>query len=290
MISFYIGPFLIQTERIDGLYFDGRKDRTNILSDDHRQSVKSEEHIAVVAQPGNRYIDHVSPEQGDAQSITDAILDITDLTDVVAIGCDGTATNTGWKSGVIRRLEVSLNRPLHWFVCLLHANELPLRHLVCFLDGVTSGPNSFTGMIGKALFDWNKPVIKFETMDTRDDVLVGTYDDLSTDQSYLLDIIRAVNTGEVSDALAARQPGKMNHARWLTLASRILRLYISSPSPSPELLHLVKYVMLVYGPVWFAVKRHHGCHQGSKILFLLANYSRNHAPSSPQDNRSGYPT
>ena len=67
-----------------------------------------------------------------------------DLNDVVAIGCDGTAVNTGCKSGVIRLLEEKLEKPLHWFVCLLHSNELPLRHI----DGKTSGPATFTGPIG----------------------------------------------------------------------------------------------------------------------------------------------
>ena len=69
----------------------------------------------------------------------------------MAIGCDGTNVNTGAHRGVIRLLEQRLGRPLQWFVCLLHANELPLRHLLIKLDGVTSGPKLFSGPIGSLL-------------------------------------------------------------------------------------------------------------------------------------------
>lgn len=66
---------------------------------------------------------------------------------LVADGCDGTVTNTGVKGEVIRLLEESLQRPLHWIVCMRHANGLPLRHLVAGIDGKISGPRGFTGLI-----------------------------------------------------------------------------------------------------------------------------------------------
>ena len=68
-----------------------------------------------------------------------------------AIGCDGTNVNTGWKSGVIHLVEERLRKPMQWLFCQLHANELLLRHFFQHLDGKTSGPNEFTGPIGKAL-------------------------------------------------------------------------------------------------------------------------------------------
>ena len=43
-------------------------------------------------------------------------------------------------------------------------------------------------------------------------------------------------------------------SRWLTVANRILRLYVSAKNPSGQLLCLVEYIMNVYTPTWFDIK------------------------------------
>ena len=63
----------------------------------------------------------------------------------------GTNTNTGKNNGIIRRFEVKLNQPLQWFICLLHFNELLLRHSVQLLDGPTSSAEILTGELGAKL-------------------------------------------------------------------------------------------------------------------------------------------
>ena len=67
------------------------------------------------------------------------------------VGTDGTRVNTGKWSGAIRTLEELLGRPLQWVICLLHTNELPLRHVFTNLDGTTKSPDSFSGPIGVKL-------------------------------------------------------------------------------------------------------------------------------------------
>lgn len=52
--------------------------------------------------------------------------------------------------------------------------------------------------------------------------------DLSKDQNYLYEICQAVSNGFVSEMLARKHPGKACLSRWVTTASRILRLYVSS--------------------------------------------------------------
>ena len=79
-----------------------------------------------------------------------------DLANLNIIGCDGTAVNTGSNCGVISRMENYLERPLQYIICLLHLNELPLRHLFYAVDGRTAGPNEFCGDIGKSLVDCHK--------------------------------------------------------------------------------------------------------------------------------------
>ena len=71
---------------------------------------------------------------------------------LLAVAADGTATNRGWKDGMIAHLERDLERPLLWLICQLHGNELTLRHYFEQCDGGlgTSGPESFKGPLGQA--------------------------------------------------------------------------------------------------------------------------------------------
>ena len=112
---------------IEGLYFDGRKDKTmhivrGVDKKYHRKKVV-EEHVSIISEPGSLYFSQVVPYEGTSNAITEAILDNleeknVDLAEIKVIGCDGTNVNTGNARGVIRRLEVSVQRPLQWLVCL----------------------------------------------------------------------------------------------------------------------------------------------------------------------------
>ena len=91
----------------------------------------------------------------------------------------------------MRLLEESTKKPLQWIECLLHCNELPLRHLINDIDGKTSGPAFFTGLIGSRLSDYHKlSVVEFEQI-SGEEVAVTT-SDLSRDQKYMLNIYTIV--------------------------------------------------------------------------------------------------
>ena len=142
--------------------------------------------------------------------------------------CDGCAVNTGVNGGIIRRLELYLCRPLQWLICLLHCNELPFKDIFKYLDGITQGPGSYSGPIGKKIVgDVHKmPIVKYEAIPG----LLKTYTDaciksLSSDQKYLYFICHAVQDGVLpkDTTLLSRSPGMMHEARWLTKANRIMR-------------------------------------------------------------------
>ena len=231
----------------------------------------NEEHISLLMEPEGKYIGHFTPVTGRSRSILEGIVKFTEnsgvsLDSLIAIGCDGTNVNTGINGGLIVSMEHYLERPLHWFICMLHANELPLRHLFSSLDGKTSGPRCFTGPIGKLLLSCEKrPVENFTPVGVP--AIVTNATDLSTDQKYLLDIHDAVSSGRVSEDLGKRSPGSLNHARWLTTANRILRLYISTVHPDEHLMKLVNFVMKTYTPMWFEIKANPYVTSGARHIF-----------------------
>ena len=196
-----------------------------------------------------------------------------DMVQMQAIGCDGTVVNTGVKKGVIHLLETSLNRLMQWLVCQLHTNELLLRHLFVHIDGATSGPQGFTGPVGKALASRHTlPVCNYDKMEGELPVIES--EELSTDQKYLYDIFSAVINGHCSQDLFLRNPGAINHARWLTTGNRILRMYIGSENPISELVTLATFVIRVYALMWFCVKGHSSCYNGAQHFFSMILRSR----------------
>lgn len=269
-----------EVPHLKALYFDGRKDKTLVIEDiegtSHRRTVV-EEHISLIQEPGSLFLGHTVPSSGTSKGIFKSIMDFfqntSELHDLVVIGCDGTVVNTGLKNGIIAQLEAKLGRPLQRFICQLHANELPLRHLFQHLDGQTTGPVTFSGVLGKQIQQCEKlPLVKYETIDCKLPNL--DFVNLSTDQKYLYEICVAVSSGECSVELLNRNPGKVSHARWLTLANRILRLYISSESPCENLKDLTHYIIKVYSPLWFEIKCNSSCQNGARHVFQTIKLSR----------------
>lgn len=258
-----------------GFYFDGRKDKT-LKMDDNRRQVVLEEHIVLVGEPGSIYVGHVVPKTGSAADITESMWELIkdSPSGLTAVGCDGTNVNTGIRGGVVILLEHKLNRPLKWLICQLHANELPLRHLIKELDGETNGPRGFTGPIGKALEGCEKLAVKsFEKIESADiPIILKT--DLSWEQKYLYEMCHAISSGVCSAGLAKRNPGKVVHSRWITTANRILRLYISTNTPSENLKVLATFIMRVYAPSWFSIKARPSCVKGAIHLHEMIQRSR----------------
>ena len=65
----------------------------------------------------------------------------------------------------------------------------------------------------------------------------------------------AVITGVFSSELAGSNSGQFHQARWVTTASRTLRLFAGYARPPATQGHLAQYIEMVYVPCWFAIKR-----------------------------------
>lgn len=238
----------ISNRSCNALYFDSRIDLTKNYVDGSLK-IEKEDHYSMLEEPHSQFlgfitIEEVMEEEKDgkrkAQIVHEAINDFLEknnikLDDLKLLGADGTVLNTGHVSGIIRRFEVNVNRPLQWAICMLHCLELPLQHLILAVNGITKSPTGFSGVIGQQLGSCeNLKIVKFKRLSFKCEVpnLEDVANKFSSDQKYLHDICCAISSGEFSEQLANRSPGKLNHARWLTTANRILRLYVSTSKPS----------------------------------------------------------
>ena len=211
-IARYVDSKQRQEDKLQAIFFD-RKDIETLsaVEEDgvYRNRKVKQEHIVLVGEPGGRYIGHVTPPGKAADPIAAEILDFLDeenlTTNWVVAGADSTAVNTRKDRGIIVRCEKSIGHRLHWDICLLHTNELPLRHLFQKLDGPTSGSSSFRGTLGKMLqhveeLEWNDtfhPIIEGPELRP----LPQVTSDLSTDQRYLLLSVMSIRNGKIYDTL-----------------------------------------------------------------------------------------
>ena len=199
------------------------------------------------------------------------------LDKLAAVASDGRNINTGRIGGTIRLSEEDLQRPLQWLVCLLHANELPLRHLLTHLDGIISGPKSFSGSIGKQLASCqNLPTVAFSAIEVYLPDMTDVV--LSIDQQYLNDMCKAIKNGVCSLELSRKGPGTLSHAQWLTAANRLLRLYVSTLNPSDNLVTPVTYILKVYAPMWFLIKSKSSCKDGARHAWQTIHNSHYLSP------------
>ncbi|GBN35177.1 hypothetical protein AVEN_164176-1 [Araneus ventricosus] len=174
-----------------GLYFYGRKYRT-LSMEDNRRKVIIEEHISLVKEPGSEYIGHVSVNFGRTKIIVNNIYSFFVMR-CNKVGCDRTSVNIGVKGGIIRNMELILNRPLQWSACQLHANELPLHNLFEHVDRTSTVPRSLTGEIRKSLARCEKLSVVSSTPLEYTLCEVTNKKDLSTDQLYLMEICEVIN-------------------------------------------------------------------------------------------------
>ena len=148
------------------------------------------------------YCGHLTPQSQNANSITQNIIEYFDYSCLKAVGCDGTAVNTGIKGGIIALLEKDLGKLLQWIICVLHCIELPLSHLFRSIDGTISGPNAFSGPIGQLISNCeHQKVYDFEPIPS-DFEFINLHN--LSNQTYLRDILLAVKYGSVNNSLANR--------------------------------------------------------------------------------------
>ncbi len=237
------------------------------------------EHLVLVQEPKNKYIGYVTPTTSNAEDTSQAIIDKlmelnVDLADLKILGGDGCALNTGFRAGVMRKIEEFLNRPLGRVICLLHFCEVLFKKIIEFFYGIHKGPVDFSHIEDDQLKTCHTlAVVSFKRISPRNFPKINT-ENMSQDQKYLFSMALAIKNGKVDQRLENYTPGPLNHARWLTLAARLLRFYVSQEKPSANLIAVVNFVMRVYIPHWQEVMVNSAVSFGSKHFFNLMQSTR----------------
>lgn len=241
------------------------------------------DNIVIVQEPGGRYVGFTPTPHSDAESIFQHLLTFfnennIDLSHLMAIGCDGAATNVGVDNGIIRKLEEALGRPLHHIVCLLHLLEVILKAIITFYYGENIVIYKHIGQINEDLKNCHNyeieafEKIELENMPHTDKMFDSSV--LNSDQKYLYDMGKAVNNGFVNETLAARKPGDISGPRWTTLAARFLRLYVSTKRPTFKMVCVIKFIQNIYIPILFQIKLYPDWIKGSEHLFNILMYAQ----------------
>lgn len=251
-----------------------------------RKEKTKEHHLTFTnedASTGGTYLTHrVIPVKGAtgavlAKEVASVLEEFNSLETVKAILLDNTNTNTGCEGGLVTLLEKNINRKVHTIGCSLHQNELPFRAVFKHLDGYTKTPTAFNGPIGNLCGrDFHEqPQVEFtklcgplNEMTFSEDLL----NDLSCDQRLLFEYVLGISKGKVNTRFASWKIGPLNHARWLTLAIRLMCLWTRGAYP-PELhnklYQIIKFIVEVYAVSWFEIKRNNKFHKQPLHIFNM---------------------
>ena len=154
---------------------DDKATKDDIGNNIFKKVTDSQHHLTITYEPRicpGEYFSHKTlPMTGSAgkvmaQHVYDALEEFDSSKSIRAILVDNTSVNTGRKNGLVVKLEDRLRRNLHTVGRALHQNELPFRAIFKKLNGVTTGPQSSSGPLGKKCKEnvHSKPQIAFESI------------------------------------------------------------------------------------------------------------------------------
>ena len=137
-----------------------------------------------------------------------------------------------------------------------------------------------TGSLCSNDFSNECPVIKFKKIKgSLPDLSSDVIKDLSKDQRQLYEYTKGITSGHMSPQFARQKIGPLHHARWLTLAVRLMALYTRGlPDTHKEcttsLKEIVTFIVQVYSPCWFLIKQDNKFHNQPKHTHFAIQQSQ----------------
>ena len=266
---------------VTAIGFDERVDKTKKeagtgVKGSKRFEDKKEEHCVLILWPGQDLADefeqfagHVVPNGGKAPVLAKAIYDFLvlrkiDIRTMHSLISDGCLKMVGWKTGVHASLEKLSGRPFQRIICFFHHLELSFQKIFVLYDGPTASPDDWTGPIGKLIKkDVHKQIVTTFVVLPNPSLLAlidaipeKVFQNLSTDHRVFVKLIRIAITGEVNQQWASMKIGPMVHSRFTNTEVRVVRLYISTPESSFELLKVVRFLVYVWAETFIRSKHY----------------------------------
>ena len=172
--------------------------------------------------------------------------------------------NTGPDNGAVFYLERQLKRPLLPAVCMIHGNELPIKHLIISLDGNTLGPDTWEGPIGKNIGLWSKkpelyvniPFAKFKKIEGNVPEFINPDLLKNRDIRLLHKFCIGIQKGYCDPELSKYIIGKFTLARWWTQACYICCIYVHTDEEnlSTNLEIFATFIVKAYAPQIFDIR------------------------------------
>ena len=256
------------------LGLDGKKGKVS----EKNCSTSVLEKVTVIDSITKKYVDHFVPKNGTgiAQAFAlheEVIEKYSSESTLRSLNVDGCRVNTGRNNGMIKYVEDILNRSLQWIVCLLHLNELLLRHLFGEKDGWCKGPDAYIGPLGKLIAVKSgmvrTPLVNFQTIESKVEETDYTIDNNDTQLLYKLS--HFVGSGHESQyrPVFDHKPGKVCQSRWVTTASNLLLLFCQTLNPTPNQIVLIQFIQGCYAPMIFLIKNNSHVTNGSRLFFEM---------------------
>ena len=89
------------------------------------------------------------------------------------------------------------------------------------------------------------------------------------DTRYLLEMARAVESGQLEECWANSRAGVMTNARWQNTQSRVLRVYMSTVSPTEAQRRMTSFIIYVYVPTFLEVRQRNLLLEGPRHLLSM---------------------
>lgn len=187
-------------------------------------------------------------------------------------------------TGVISLFEARADHPLQHLVSMRYTND-KMFGCLCeetgLLEFTRTGDIKMLRTLGFGLghfhrAPWNTTIeAQISTANMPPHILHST---LENGERYLYELVEAMRTHRWSVELIGAKPPSVHGHNWAeALAARVIRLYFSYPIPPPRLANLARYVIHVYAPVAFYIRRDSLCQHGSRHTFRLMNFYQNQA-------------